>query len=88
MVRKDTNAGFYQEKSGCLHRPLDKYTFTTGGRDALLRHYEKTWWVFRGEFWWEDERYDQATMHAVIMERVEKEQKRLDKLRREYGTGE
>jgi hypothetical protein len=54
----------------------------------ILRAENKTWWAFHAEFFWEDDGFDAKTVYALLMDRAEKEQRKLDKLRDKYRIGE
>jgi hypothetical protein len=46
----------------------------------------KIWWMYRGDFYWEDEGHDNTDIaKAMIVERREKEDRKIERLMRKHG---
>jgi hypothetical protein len=39
----------------------------------------RTWWIFRDEFYWEDEGYDEREVKALLLERLAQKDRRLQR---------
>jgi 5-methylcytosine-specific restriction endonuclease McrA len=39
----------------------------------------RTWWVFRDEFYWEDEGYEEREVRALLLERLTQKDRRLQR---------
>jgi hypothetical protein len=71
-------------------------TYTTAQYEHILRsqmnapvdvaHAEgKVWWLYLGECYWDDEGRGSSAVQALILERLHKEQRKVDKLKRQHG---
>ena len=48
-------------------------------RSATRTSAGRTWWLFRDEFYWEDEGYDEREVKALILERLTQKDRRLQR---------
>ena len=92
MLREDTNARF---ETGFLRRRFvsgrREFAFISGhAHRAILREQEsapvavaederRTWWMFRGRFFWEDDGLEAAEVMALVHERERRLRRRIDR---------
>lgn len=92
MLREDTNARF---ESGFLRRRFvsgrREFAFISGrSHRAILREQEsapvavaederRTWWMFRGRFFWEDDGLEADEVMALVHERERRLRRRIDR---------
>jgi len=67
-------AGSKEQYAGI--RTRQRETPVEVARDAARR---RTWWMFRDEFYWEDEGYDEVEVKALILERLTQKDRRVQR---------
>lgn len=94
MLREDTHARF---ESGFMRRRFvsgrREFAFISGGAHrAILREQEsapvavaederRTWWMFRGRFFWEDDGLEADDVMALVHERDRRLRRRIERAR-------